>query len=232
LQIIDILFFAAIAAFLVFRLWSVLGRRSGLDRRPPSSSWTLRGREEEPTHAKREPKEDKVIRLPDRNAEGEAPGRAATSPQSPFAQTFEAMRKKDRNFSVEEFLVGARVAFEMVVDAFAKGDKNALRSLLSKEVFSRFSAAIDARNAKHETLEVMITGISDAEVTDVAYQGGIGRIVVRFLSEQIKFTREKDGAIVEGDPNTVRSVTDTWTFERDLRSRNPNWMLVATHGPA
>ena len=155
-----------------------------------------------------------------------------SSPPSPFAQTFEAMQKKDRNFDVEEFLVGARVAFEMVVNAFARGDKQALRSLLSKEVFSRFAAAIDARSAKDETLEVMITGISDAEVTDAAYRGGIGRIAVRFLSEQIKFTRDKEGAIVEGDPNTVRSVTDTWTFERDLRSRNPNWTLVATHAPA
>jgi len=231
-QFIDILFFAAIAAFLVFRLWSVLGRRSGLDRHPPASSWTLRAGKEEPTHAKREPGEDKVVRLPDRSAEGVEPGLAAASSQAPFEQTFDAMRKRDHNFSIEEFLVGARAAFELVVDAFAKGDKNALGSLLNKEVLSRFSAAIDARSAKNETLEVTIAGISGTEVTDVTYQGSIGRIVVRFLSEQIKFTREKDGAIVEGDPNTVRSVTDIWTFERDLCSRNPNWMLVATHGPA
>ncbi|MCE2509521.1 MAG: Tim44 domain-containing protein [Alphaproteobacteria bacterium] len=231
MQFFDIIFFAAIAAFLVFRLWSVLGRRSGLDRRPPSSSsfWTLRDREDAAAPTKRE---DKVVHLPGRGPESETPARPAAAAQSPFAEAFDAMRKRDRNFSIEEFLAGARVAFETVVSAFAKGDKKTLRALLSKDVFSRFAAAIDARAAKEETLEVMITKISDAEVSDATLAGNIGRIVVRFFSEQIKFTRNKDGAIIEGDPNTVRSITDTWTFERDLRSRNPNWTLVATHGPA
>ncbi|MGB1548493.1 MAG: Tim44/TimA family putative adaptor protein [Alphaproteobacteria bacterium] len=231
MQFIDIIFFAAIAAFLVFRLWSILGRRSGLDRRPPTSSWTLRGNGNKPA-AKPSPRGERVIPLPGNGGEREPRARPEAVAETPFAQTFAAMRQKDHNFSLEEFLAGARAAFEMVVDAFAKGDKKALRALLSKDVFSRFSAAIDARAAKDETQEVMITKIAEAEVTDATLVGNIGCIAVRFLSEQIKFTRNKDGAIIEGDPSTVRSVTDIWTFERDLHSRNPNWILVATHGPA
>lgn len=231
MQLLDILFFAAIAAFLVFRLWSVLGRRNGLDRRPPMSSWSPRGREEEaaPSNAKRA--KERVVQLPGTHREDSAPARAPGA-EGPMAQTFEAFRQKDRAFDINEFLAGAKAAFEAIVAAFAQGDRKTLRALLSKEVFSRFAAALDAREAKGEQSEVTITGILQTEVMDAALQGGAGRITVRFRSEQIQFTRNKDGAIVVGDPSTLRTVTDIWTFARDLGSRDPNWLLVATQVPA
>jgi len=235
LQFLDILFFAAIAAFLVFRLWGVLGKRSGLDRRPPGSSWRLHGGGDEAgADAREKAPEEKVVRLPERggNAKARPEGSAGQENGTAIAAAFAAMRKQDPSFDAEEFVAGARVAFEMVVDAFAKGDKATLQPLLSEDVYSRFAAAVDAREAKGEELETTIVGIKNATIEEASVKNRIAAITVQFRSDQIKLTRNKDGAVIEGDPSTVQSVTDRWTFERDLSSRNPNWVLVATHGPA
>lgn len=252
LQFLDVLFFAVIAAFLIFRLWGVLGRRSDLDQPPPASSWRLHRDEEKAPRANgkaadERASDEKVVRLSDRNAEikttpeaapealSETPpeaGPKTARPATAFAAIFTAMGKKETDFDPESFLSGAKGAFDLAVNAFANGDKKALQALLSKETQSHFVAAIDAREAKGETLETTIVRILGAEIEDASLKDNLAQIAVRFRSEQIKFTRDKDGAVIDGDPNTVRLVTDVWTFERRLGSRNPNWVLVATHGSA
>ena len=246
MQFLDILFFAAIAAFLIFRLWSVLGRRSGLDRRPGASSWHLHDGKDDAPSVQRKGDDENIVRLPARSGKERPSSQPSddvspdtsldaspdASPDVPSASMDAAMCKADPDFDPDEFLAGARTAFEMAVNAFARGDKKALQPLLSKDVYSRFAGAIDARAKAEEILETTIIRIADATIKDIVLKGSVGQIMVTFVSEQIKVTWNKAGDILDGDPNHVQSVTDLWTFERDLRSDNPNWVLTATHGSA
>src|SRR5205814_1071523 len=134
----------------------------------------------------------------------------------------------DRGFDPEQFLQGARAAFEMIVAAFAEGDKAQLRPLLSDEVFSRFAAAIDERNAAKETLETRILQLKTAEVVGAVLNGRTAQVTVELVSDQINVLRAHDGSIVDGHPDTPIEKTDFWTFVRDTRAADPNWVLVAT----
>ncbi|HEX9767875.1 MAG TPA: Tim44/TimA family putative adaptor protein [Kiloniellales bacterium] len=216
IQFLDIILFAAIAAFLVLRLRSVLGRRSGNERGPKYDPFRKRSAEEG--------SEDKVIALPDRGAQAES----QSTETSPLEQGLTQIKLADRNFDPEGFVGGAKVAFEMIITAFAGGDTKTLRPLLSNDVFEDFSGAIKSRLDKQETLESTLVGISEAEIIEAELQGKTAFITVKFVSEQINVTRNAAGEVVEGDPSGVATVTDIWTFARNTRSRDPNWTLVAT----
>jgi predicted lipid-binding transport protein (Tim44 family) len=223
IQFLDIILFAAIAAFLVLRLRSVLGRRSGNQQRPKLDPFRKRGADEAG--------EDKVIALPDRgaHADSQATGKTAEGTESsPLEQGLMQIKLADRNFDPEGFVGGAKVAFEMIVTAFAGGDPKTLRPLLSNDVFDDFSGAIKSRLDKNETLESTLVGISEAEIIEAELQGKTAFVTVKFVSEQINVTRNAAGEVVDGDPSGVATVTDIWTFARNTRSRDPNWTLVAT----
>jgi len=209
----DILIFAAIAAFLIFRLRSVLGRRTGNERPPRPLG---RGRGEERAE------NENVISLPEREAHGDAVA------ETPLDAGLTQIQIADNNFDPEEFLVGARVAFEMVVSSFAKGDKEALRPLLSDEVFDNFAHAIDNRERRGETLETTLVGIKDATIIEARLESRIAFVTVRFVTDQINVTTSVHGEVIEGDADHVARVTDIWTFARNTRSRDPNWALVET----
>jgi predicted lipid-binding transport protein (Tim44 family) len=214
-QYFDIILFAMIAGFLVLRLRSVLGRRTGNERR-----------------------RDGLIRSPAPMSEKTAPGGEigkgaavvpfGTKPLDPVALGLESIRRSDPGFDPENLLAGARVAFEMIVRAFAKGDKAALRPLLSDEVYRPFVATIDERSAARETLETQIVGLDGVDITAAGLAGDTAQVTVKFVSRQINITRATDGSIVEGDPEHAVEKTDYWTFNRDIRSGDPNWVLVAT----
>ena len=123
---------------------------------------------------------------------------------------------------------GAKIAFEMVITAFAGGDTKTLRPLLSNDVFEDFSGAIKARLDKKENLESTLVGISEADIIEAELQGKTAFVTIKFVSEQINVTRDAEGEVVDGDPGGVATVTDIWTFARNTRSRDPNWTLVAT----
>ena len=131
-------------------------------------------------------------------------------------------------FKPESFVAGAKVAFEMVITAFAGGDTKTLRPLLSNDVFEDFSGAIKSRLDKKETLESTLVGISEADIIEAELQGKTAFVTLKFVSEQINVTRDAEGEVVDGDPGGVATVTDIWTFARNTRSRDPNWTLVAT----
>lgn len=223
IQFLDIILFAAIAAFLVLRLRSVLGRRSGNEQAQKYDPFRKRGAEEAG--------EDKVIALPERGVQGE-PQTAGKSAEGDDAGSLEQgltqIKLADRNFEPESFINGAKVAFEMVVTAFAGGDTKTLRPLLSNDVFEDFSGAIKSRLDNQETLESTLVGITEAEIIEAELQGKTAFVTIKFVSEQINVTRDAEGKVVDGDPGGVTTVTDIWTFARNTRSRDPNWTLVAT----
>jgi predicted lipid-binding transport protein (Tim44 family) len=214
-QYFDIILFAMIAAFLVLRLRSVLGRRTGNERRRDLFA------------QRPQPISDKVA-TPD-SADKIAPlAPIAAKAADSVAEGVDRIRRADPGFDPAGFLAGARVAFEMIVTAFAKGDKAALRPLLSDEVFRPFAQTIDERAAAKETVETRDLKLDDAEIVEADMAGRMARVTVKLVSHQLSVTRAMDGSIVDGDPDQPVEKTDYWTFARDTRSADPNWMLVAT----
>jgi predicted lipid-binding transport protein (Tim44 family) len=220
--------FLVLAVVIFFRLRSVLGRRTG-NERPPFDPYSRR---EAP---KAGGGNDKVISLPGRAAEAglatpEAEERVkAVAPAGSVLQDpLVAIAKADASFDPQQFLAGAKGAYEMIVTAYAEGDRKALKQLLSKDVYDGFVSAIGQRESRGETMEFKFVGIDKAEITDAALKSGSAQVTVRFLSKLISATHDASGAVIDGDPVHVSDVTDIWTFSRDVASRDPNWKLIAT----
>ena len=219
---IDILFFAMVAAFIALRLRSVLGRRTGHERRRSGGFGPAR-----PNGAG-----DNVVALPERStgqAEGEAviAGLSDKGVKSGLTQ----IRLADQKFDPQKFLDGARAAFEMIVEAYAAGDKTTLRPLLADDVYAGFERAIEQRQSAGQSFETQLTAVPAVEVVGAEMRGRMARVTVRFKSEQINLLRDAQGKIIEGDPQTAEEVVDLWTFERDTASPDPNWILVETRTP-
>ena len=218
-QYFDIILFAMIAVFLVLRLRSVLGRRTGNERR--RDLFVRRPR----------PAPDPT---PDNGPAASEPGRIAANPPTgsapvdAVAEGVNRIRRADPSFDPSQFIEGARAAFEMIVTAFAASDKSALQPLLSGEVFQQFATAIDERVAAKETLETRILRLDEADIVEVELAGRTAQVTVRLVSQQVNVTRAMDGSIVDGDPEHPIEKTDYWTFARDTRSADPNWVLIAT----
>lgn len=215
-QFIDIILFALVAAFLILRLRSVLGRRDG-----------HQGPAQDPFRpASNKDNADKdVVRLPERGETGPLqPDQAPSSLQAGLTQ----VKIADRNFDEKEFLSGAGVAFEMILTAYVAGDVATLKPLLSPEVYGNFSKSIADRKAAGEVVETTLVGVQEAEIEEAYMAGRMAHVTARFVSEQVTVTRDASGEIIEGDPDRVTTVTDLWTFARDTGSADPNWTLVAT----
>ena len=224
--------FLALAVFIFLRLRSVLGQRTGRER-PPYDPYSTRD-------AVRSPATDKVVTLPPRPAEP-APSRPVEAPPPPtdrwkdFAESgsavtagLDAVAAADPSFDVKHFISGARTAYEMIVTAFAGGDRRQLRSLLSREVYDGFDAAIGERERRSETAETRFVSIDGSTITGAELRGRTAQITIRFVSKLISATRDRSGTVIEGNAEKVTDVTDVWTFARDVSSRDPNWKVVAT----
>jgi predicted lipid-binding transport protein (Tim44 family) len=233
---VDILTVIALVIAVVFflRLRSVLGRRTGSER-PPFDPFARR---EAPRSAGGG--DEKVVSLPRRPVEREeakpeveaaaidAKIKTLAPAGSMLNEGLKAIVAADRSFDPDAFLAGGRAAYEMIVTAFAEGDRKTLRNLLSREVNDGFVAAIAQREQRQETIEFKFVGIDKAEMTEAALKSGTAQITVRFLSKLISATRDKAGTVIDGDPVHVGDVTDIWTFAREISARDPNWKLVAT----
>lgn len=224
-----------LAIFIIFRLRSVLGKRTG-NERPPFDPYSKPEQNNEPHSAGRQ---DNVIPMPnqgDREQEISADGSTSqegdidkVAPEgSALNSALKQILSVDKSFEAKPFLQGARSAYEMIVLAFAEGDKKALEALLSEEVFEGFVAAIDDREQRGEKIESTFVGIDKAEIVEAALKGTTAQVTVKIQSQLISATRDKDGEIVDGDPSKVTEVIDIWTFARDTASQDPNWKLVAT----
>lgn len=228
--------FLALAVVIFLRLRSVLGRRTGSER-PPFDPFARRN--PAPPVA---PDGEKVIALPPRQnrdagptpVTGEAPSdadvriRPVAAPGSAVAEQLKQLMAVDRTFDPQGFLEGAKVAYEMVVTAFAEGDRRQLRQLLSREVYDGFVGAIAEREGREEKIEFRFVGIEKVEITEAAIRGNSAQVTIRFNSELISATKDSTGKVVDGDETKVSDVTDIWTFGREVAARDPNWKLVAT----
>jgi predicted lipid-binding transport protein (Tim44 family) len=151
-----------------------------------------------------------------------------TQPGTPLAVQLDAIAAADSSFAVKPFLEGAKGAYEMIVTAFAEGDRKTLKMLLSKEVYDNFAAVLDEREKRGETVQSSFVSIDKTELVSAEMVGGVAHVTVRFVSKLISATRDRAGAIIDGNPERVSDVTDLWTFSRDTASRDPNWKLIAT----
>ncbi len=226
------IFFLVAAVVIFYQLRSVLGRRTGNERRPfdPYSSREQANADEEGAD---EEAADNIVALPKRKQSGETESRYADIDKSAKAGTavnkgMRAIKDTDASFEPKVFLEGARMAYEMIVMAFADGDRKTLKNLLSREVYDGFVEAIDAREARDEKIQSSFVGISKADIVSAEMKDGEAHITIRIVSELISATLDKSGEVIDGDPETVAEVKDVWTFARDTRSRDPNWKLVAT----
>ncbi len=227
------LVFLALAVFVIWRLRSVLGQKTGREQ-PPSDPFTRRETSDPPQAPS--PGIDNVVRLPtggnDRPAAPAAPPQdrwfGIAEPGSPVAHGLDEIAKTEPAFDPKGFAEGAKSAYEMIVSAFAHGDTKALKGLLSRDVYEGFEKAIQEREKRGEKAETTFVSIDKAEIVAVECRNRVAQITMRFVSKLITATRDAGGAVIEGSPETVVDVTDTWAFSRTLGTRDPNWQLVAT----
>ena len=240
-QFFDIILFAAIAAFLVLRLRSVLGKRTGHEERPTHDPFNQAQQQQKDRSGQSGRDRDKVIPMPDRNRKDESEPTeevtdaelrdAAEKAETPLSAGLTQIKLADRDFDETQFAEGAKQAFEMVVGAFAEGDRETLRQLLADDVYRDFEAAISARENAGQRLETTVVNIRDADIIEAELQNKTAFVTIKFVSEQTNALRDRNGEVVEGDAEHVADVTDIWTFARNTRSRDPNWVLVATRSP-
>ncbi len=239
----DLIIFAALALFLGWKLYTVLGRRTGNERsidpfmtKPgsaptgtPNGEAPARGpRLEAPANEDAPPQREERNVLPREQRQLEAI--IKDSPES-ARKGLEAIRAADPEFDAVSFLAGSKIAFDMILTAFAAGDANALKPLLAPEVMQQFGAAITERQRRKETLKTTLVGIIGQELLDAEMKGPDARVKVKFVSQQVNVTQDSEGRIVDGHPNEVATITDIWTFSRPVTARDPNWVLIGTESP-
>lgn len=222
-----------VAIVVLLRLRSVLGTRTG-NERPPSARY-------ESISRTRPDNDDTVVPLPvrkpqtvDGDAERaqrklEAEIEKFSSGRAEIAQGLTAIAEADPNFSPKGFIEGAKAAYEMIVTAYASGDRKTLKGLLDKDVYDSFEAAIAEREAAGHTVEFTFVGLSNIEFAEVELDKRNAIVTLRIDAEVVSITRDGAGEVVEGTPGQVVAIADEWTFMRNTRSRDPNWKLVATN---
>ncbi len=229
IQFIDIILFAMIAAFLILRLRNVLGRRDGHE-----GGYTDPFRDRSADDDSVESGDGNVVQLPDAKKTDkvkfaeETTAEEETWPDSEVGAGVTQIRLVDPGFNPKDFLTGASAAFEMILNAYASGDKDTLENLLSPEVYGNFARAIDDRDENGHVMEDTLVGIRAADIVEAYMDDGSACVTVKFVTEQVNVTRDDQGHVIDGNPNQVADVIDFWTFAREARSSNPNWALVAT----
>jgi predicted lipid-binding transport protein (Tim44 family) len=221
----DILLYGLVAAGLVFWLRNILGTRHG-DENQRSNPFaeitdTPAKKKNTPDGARAfmgEPTEDLPSKL-DRNVEI-----VGASVQDGLNE----IERLDRSFDLAEFTKGAQDAFVIIVEAFADRDKDTLENLLSPPLFKAFSGVIDEREKNGETASVEIHAVRKVDVLDASVNGKMAQIIVRFVADETSILRDKKDKLIFGDPERVTETRDIWTFGRDIRSRDPKWILMAT----
>ena len=220
-ELFDIILLGLLAGFIAFRLYSVLGRRTGHERTREEQLRMPDGAEPNPKPA---PSKDNVVTLPERPAQAGV-GSAGTTP---LARALMEIKLADRTFDNERFVSGARSAYEMIVTAFARGERDVLRPLLSEDVFETFERAIKGREARNVRVDFTFLKLKSSRISGAEMKGRTAEVTMTFESEVMMAGYDPSGALVEGDAKTPHSVTDIWTFARDTNSRDPNWQLIAT----
>ena len=214
----DLIIFAMLAGYLVFQLRRVLGRRTGHQQRRPNA-FARKQQDAADNDNDAVSGERATTYLPSGDTEDEElSGQTRLSAEDP-------------DFDPRTFVQGAKAAFEWIVTAFARGDRDTLRGLLGPSLYKDFEAAIAQREQAGETLETTVAAIKSASIGDVRLEGSVASITVEFITDQVKVVRDSTDTVIEGDPHRIETLTDLWVFSRDVRSPDPNWHLIATQEP-
>ena len=222
----------AVAVFVLFRLRSVLGTRTGNERPPIDRSRST------PTE-KQTVNEDTVVPIRPRAAQPdldderrarklEAEIEQAAAGNAELATGLKSVAEADPTFSPKSFLEGAKQAYEMIVTAFAEGDRQTLKNLLDKPIYDSFQRAITEREGEGKTVDFTFVGLPRIAIVDAEFDKKDVNVTVDFHAEVVSATRDKDGNLVEGNADQVQTIADEWTFSRNPKSRDPNWKVIAT----
>jgi predicted lipid-binding transport protein (Tim44 family) len=234
------LVFLVVAVAVFIKLRSVLGRRTGHEQ---TRIERYRAQQEAKQRNGELVGQDKIVTLPRREREGEemqpagaqqarADGeqrvREFAAGNSEISQGLVEIFRADPTFDPGHFVQGAKAAYEIIVTAFAEGNRKTLKNLLNGDVYDGFVGAIADRERRGEQIDQSFVGIKAADLVEAELKGGIAQVTVKFVSELISATRDRAGVVISGDPKRIREVTDIWTFAREASSRDPNWKLIAT----
>ena len=218
---LDLIFFILVAVFLIIRLRSVLGRRTGNEKRPKDifmyQDTTL-------------DTEKKKILDGKQSIKSKFHNKLSTEKENNLNKNtaLEKIYYIDKSFSPKKFLSGAKTAFKTIIQSYAKGEINKIKHLLSTNVFSIFSKEIKSRTRKKYILEHTLVSIKSADIENANFKSSIADIVVKFISEQVNLLKNEKGKILKGNDEYIENHTNYWTFSKDLKSSNPNWKLVVT----
>ncbi len=234
------LVFLVVAVAIFIKLRSVLGRRTGHEQ---TRIERYRAQQEARQRNGELVGQDKIVTLPRReregddvqpagaqqaHADGEQRVREFAAGNSEISQGLVEIFRADPAFDPGHFLLGAKAAYEIIVTAFAEGNRKTLKNLLNNEVYDGFAGAIADRERRGEQIDQSFVGIKSADLIEAELKGGVAQLTVKFVSELISATRDRAGVVIGGDPKRIREVTDIWTFAHEAASRDPNWKLVAT----
>ncbi len=210
-----------VVAFIFWRLQAMLGTKTGTEKPPFDPTAILR--KPENTVSEQE------VLPPLRDDEEKKPVWHGVAPEgSELANGLVAIEAAATGFNLKEFTNGAKIAYEMILESFAKGDKATMKPLLSKDVFDDFTAAITERSKLGQSMVMQFVGVKYAKPELAKLDAKKAQITMHFVGEMISAKLDKTGAVIEGDQKTVREVHDHWTFERDTATTNPNWKLIST----
>ena len=213
-QFLDIIILFIIAVLLISRLRSVLGTKSDDDNADAKNNFL---KKQNCCSIFDEPQEDNIIDITEKKEK-----KVEINP------IIAKIAAKDNDFDEQEFTNGAKIAFEMIIKSYADNDVDVLKNLLADDVLESFVKAIKERRDNNQTMECQLIGFNNAEIIAADLVDDIAKVTVKFESEQINIVKDSEGNVVAGDPNYVESITDIWTFTRDITSNNPNWKLSAT----
>lgn len=218
----DIIFFGIIAVFVFVRLFNVLGNKD-YNSPPDNVDNSLKDRQ----------KLNNVVNLNEKIIDAQIvvdEKELSEKYGQKVADAVKEINMYDRSFSVDKFADGASKAFEIILESFSKGDKQTLKRLLDKDIYKKFSDEIDRREKEGKSQETTLISIASTKIKNIELNKKLAKIVVEFISEQVNLLKDKKGNIIEGDPSNVEKITDTWTFSKNISSKDPNWELVETKG--
>tara|TARA_B100000579_G_scaffold116414_1_gene93373 strand:- start:121 stop:807 length:687 start_codon:yes stop_codon:yes gene_type:complete len=215
---IDILILAMIAVFIINRLKNVLGKKTGNEQDivekftqgkssfkespPDNTSQVKNSKNKEKLSLKRFHPEDKVN------------------------NSLKSIHRLDLNFSIEDFINGAKKAFEFIISNYSQENIKPLKKLLSPQIFNDFDSQITERTKKKQNLDITIISIKDSKIINAEIsKKSLASITVNFLSEQVQITKNLKGDIIDGDSNQILEISENWTFNRNLKNKDPNWTL-------
>jgi predicted lipid-binding transport protein (Tim44 family) len=234
------LLFLVVAVAVFIKLRSVLGRRTGHEQtrferykalqEARQRNGELVGQDKIVTLPRREREEEgpRPTAVQESQGDGEQRVRQFAAGNAEVSQGLVDIFRADPSFDPDHFVQGAKAAYEIIVTAFAEGNRRTLKNLLNPEVYDGFNGAIADRERRGEQIDQSFVGIKSADLVEAELKAGTGQVTVKFVSELISATRDRAGVVISGDPKRIREVTDIWTFAREVASRDPNWKLIAT----